>query len=134
MKIEELRLSTRTYNCLKRKGIDTIEQLTRIPEKELMKIRGFGAECLKEVQEKMDTHKDHIPEKLLQEMKPDPVAEPITIVTRREKQAVYLPEEFGHAIDVLKEEYEKTRNNPYIQNPIAWALYHTWRRIDSRRN
>ena len=134
MKIEKLHLSTRVYNCLKRKGIDTVEALSMVPEQDLMKIRSFGAECLKEVREKMAVYKDYIPEKPMPEMKPDPVAEPIQIVTRREKQVVYLPEEFGHAIDILKEEYEKTRNNPYIHNPIAWALYHTWRRIDSRRD
>ena len=134
MKIEELHLSTRAYNCLKRKGIDTVEQLARIPEPDLMKIRNFGEECLKEVREKMAVYKDQITGKPLPEMKPAPVAEPISIITRREKQAVYLPEEFAHAIDILQEEYEKTRNNPYIHNPIAWALYHTWRRIESGRD
>lgn len=134
MKIEEMHLSTRAYNCLKRKGIDTVEQLAVVPETELMRIRSFGTECMKEIRAKMEEYKNRIPKKTISEMKLDSVAEPIPIITRREKQAVYLPEELGYAIDILKEEYEKTKSNPYIYNPIAWALYHTWRRIDSRRD
>lgn len=53
MLIEELNFSVRTYNCLKRRGIDTVEKLKEKSEEDLMKIRGFGAGCLKEVREKL---------------------------------------------------------------------------------
>ena len=128
MKIEELHFSTRVYNCLKRKGINTVEQLAAVPEPELMKIRSFGVECLKEVREKIAVYKEHVPEIVA-----NTVAESIPIATEREKQSVHLPEELIRAVEILKEEYEKTKNNPYIYNPIAWALYHAWKRIDSRR-
>lgn len=49
MKIEELHFSVRTYNCLKRRRIDTVEQLQVMTDDELMKIRGFGIGCLMEV-------------------------------------------------------------------------------------
>ena len=53
MKIDELELSVRTYNCLKRAGIDTVEQLLTKSDAELMKIRCFGSGCLVEVHEKI---------------------------------------------------------------------------------
>lgn len=53
MLIEELKLSARTYNCLKRKKINTVEQLMGMSDDDLMKIRSFGAGCLKEVREKI---------------------------------------------------------------------------------
>ncbi len=53
MNIEELNLSARTYNCLKRARIDTVEQLSQMDDKALMKIRNFGQRCLGEVREKL---------------------------------------------------------------------------------
>lgn len=53
MKIDELEFSVRTYNCLKRAGIDTVEQLLTKSDAELMKIRCFGTGCLVEVHEKI---------------------------------------------------------------------------------
>lgn len=49
MKIEELSFSLRTYNCLKRTRIDTVEQLQEMTDDQLMEIRGFGIRCLTEV-------------------------------------------------------------------------------------
>lgn len=134
MKIEELNFSTRVYNCLKRKGINTVEQLATVPEPDLMKIRSFGVECLKEVREKIAAYKEHAADdQPLPEIVANTVVESIPLATEREKQSVHLPEELIRAVEILKEEYEKTKNNPYIYNPIAWALFHAWKRIDSRR-
>ena len=55
MKIEELKLSVRTYNCLKRAGINTVEELQTIPIDELEMIRGMGERCLEEIAEKLLT-------------------------------------------------------------------------------
>ena len=49
MKIEELHFSVRTYNCLKRSRIDTVEQLQLMTDDELKQIRGFGWGCFNEV-------------------------------------------------------------------------------------
>ena len=49
MEIEKLNFSVRTYNCLKRKGIHTVEQLERLSDEDLLRIRGFGVGCLAEV-------------------------------------------------------------------------------------
>lgn len=53
MLIEEMKFSARTYNCLKRKKIDTVEQLAEMTDDDLMEIRSFGAGCLKEVRQKI---------------------------------------------------------------------------------
>ena len=53
MLIEELNFSVRTYNCLKRKGIDTVDQLKDLSDDDLLNIRSFGAGCLKEVRAKI---------------------------------------------------------------------------------
>lgn len=51
MKIEELHFSVRTYNCLKRSRIDTVEQLQVMTDDELKQIRGFGWKCFNEVRQ-----------------------------------------------------------------------------------
>lgn len=53
MLIEKLNFSVRTYNCLKRGKIDTVEQLRGKSDDELMAIRCFGISCLKEVHQKL---------------------------------------------------------------------------------
>lgn len=49
MTIEELDLSVRSYNCLKRAGINTVEDLTLRKEEEMMKVRNLGRKSLDEV-------------------------------------------------------------------------------------
>lgn len=51
--IEDLDLSVRSYNCLKRQGIDTLEQLAGCSEVDLMNIRNFGSKSIEEVKEKL---------------------------------------------------------------------------------
>lgn len=53
MTIEELDLSVRSYNCLKRAGIDTVEELTRKTEEDMMKVRNLGKKSLAEVKSKL---------------------------------------------------------------------------------
>jgi DNA-directed RNA polymerase subunit alpha len=53
MTIEELDLSVRSYNCLKRAGINTVEELTRKTEEDMMKVRNLGKKSLQEVREKL---------------------------------------------------------------------------------
>ncbi|HBG77194.1 MAG TPA: DNA-directed RNA polymerase subunit alpha, partial [Clostridiales bacterium] len=53
MAIEELDLSVRSYNCLKRAGIDSVEELTRKTEEDMMKVRNLGKKSLQEVKEKL---------------------------------------------------------------------------------
>jgi DNA-directed RNA polymerase subunit alpha len=52
--IEELNLSVRSYNCLKREGINTVGELVQKSEAELMDIRNFGQKSIEEVKEKLD--------------------------------------------------------------------------------
>ena len=54
MTIEELDLSVRSYNCLKRAGINTVEELTQKNEEEMMKVRNLGKKSLEEVQKKLN--------------------------------------------------------------------------------
>lgn len=53
MTIEELDLSVRSYNCLKRAGINTVQELTQKTEEDMMKVRNLGRKSLEEVQEKL---------------------------------------------------------------------------------
>ena len=53
MMIEDLDLSVRSYNCLKRAGIQTVEELTQKTEDEMMRLRNLGKKSLKEVKDKI---------------------------------------------------------------------------------
>lgn len=54
MTIEELDLSVRSFNCLKRAGINTVEDLISKSEEEMMKVRNLGRKSLEEVLAKLD--------------------------------------------------------------------------------
>lgn len=51
--IEELDLSVRSYNCLKRAGINTIQELTDRSENQMMNVRNLGRKSLDEIQDKL---------------------------------------------------------------------------------
>ena len=53
MTIEELDMSVRSFNCLKRAGIDTVEDLINRTEDEMMKVRNLGKKSLEEVIQKL---------------------------------------------------------------------------------
>ena len=53
MMIEDLDLSVRSYNCLKRAGIQTVDELTQKTEDEMMRVRNLGKKSLKEVKDKL---------------------------------------------------------------------------------
>ncbi|WDT65006.1 DNA-directed RNA polymerase subunit alpha [Companilactobacillus crustorum] len=53
MTIEELDLSVRSYNCLKRAGINTVQELTEKTEADMMRVRNLGRKSLVEVKEKL---------------------------------------------------------------------------------
>ena len=53
MTIEELDLSVRSFNCLKRAGINTVQELTEKTEEDMMKVRNLGKKSLEEVQHKL---------------------------------------------------------------------------------
>mgnify|MGYP000916623321 CR=1 FL=1 len=52
-RIEDLDLSVRSYNCLKRAGINTVGELTQKSEEEMMRVRNLGRKSLKEVIQKL---------------------------------------------------------------------------------
>jgi DNA-directed RNA polymerase subunit alpha len=54
MTIEELDLSVRSYNCLKRAGINTVQELANKSEEDMMKVRNLGRKSLEEVKNKLD--------------------------------------------------------------------------------
>ena len=55
MTIEELDLSVRSFNCLKRAGINTVDDLTNKSEEDMMKVRNLGRKSLEEVIAKLDS-------------------------------------------------------------------------------
>jgi DNA-directed RNA polymerase subunit alpha len=54
MTIEELDLSVRSYNCLKRAGINTVDDLTKKTIEDMMKVRNLGRKSLEEVIHKLE--------------------------------------------------------------------------------
>ena len=54
MTVEELDLSVRSYNCLKRAGINTVEELIEKTESDMMKVRNLGKKSLEEVVQKLE--------------------------------------------------------------------------------
>ena len=53
MNIDELELSVRSYNCLRRAGINTVEELCNKTSDEMMKVRNLGRKSLDEVLAKL---------------------------------------------------------------------------------
>ena len=56
MTIEDLDLSVRSFNCLKRAGINTVEDLINKSEEDMMKVRNLGRKSLEEVIQKLNSH------------------------------------------------------------------------------
>jgi DNA-directed RNA polymerase subunit alpha len=56
MAIEEMDLSVRSYNCLKRANIHTVEDLTKKTEDDMLKVRNLGRKSLDEVIQKLDSY------------------------------------------------------------------------------
>ena len=56
MQIEEMDLSVRSYNCLKRANIHTVEDLTKKTEDEMLKVRNLGRKSLDEVILKLQSY------------------------------------------------------------------------------
>ncbi|MEF9878786.1 MAG: DNA-directed RNA polymerase subunit alpha [Clostridia bacterium] len=54
MTIEELDLSVRAYNCLKRAGINTVSELVQRNQEDMMKVRNLGRKSLEEVEQKLE--------------------------------------------------------------------------------
>jgi DNA-directed RNA polymerase subunit alpha len=54
MMIEDLDLSVRSYNCLKRAGINTVEELCSKTSEDMMKVRNLGRKSLEEVLAKLN--------------------------------------------------------------------------------
>lgn len=55
MTVEELDMSVRSFNCLKRAGIDTVEDLINRTEEDMMKVRNLGKKSLEEVIQKLES-------------------------------------------------------------------------------
>ena len=55
MTIEELDLSVRAYNCLKRAGINSVAELVQRNQEDMMKVRNLGKKSLEEVEQKLAT-------------------------------------------------------------------------------
>ena len=56
MNIDDMDLSVRSYNCLKRAGIQTVEDLTRRTEDDMLKVRNLGRKSLDEVIAKLESY------------------------------------------------------------------------------
>lgn len=52
--IDDLDLSVRAYNCLKRHGVRTVDQLKAMSDEELKQVRNIGIRCVDEIKEKLE--------------------------------------------------------------------------------
>ena len=41
--------------------------------------------------------------------------------------------ELRKAVELLRKEYEKAKQNPIVRDPLAYALFHAWKAVDSKR-
>ena len=62
LSIEEMELSVRSYNCLKRANIHTVEDLTKKTEDDMLKVRNLGKKSLDEVIQKLESYGLHLKE------------------------------------------------------------------------
>lgn len=53
MPIEDLNISVRSYNCLRRHGVSTVEELSKLTKEELMRVRNLGRRNYEEILEKL---------------------------------------------------------------------------------
>ena len=53
MSIDELDLSVRAYNCLRRHGVDTVQDLANLKEEDIIKVKNLGKKSMKEIKEKL---------------------------------------------------------------------------------
>lgn len=51
-----------------------------------------------------------------------------------DKASVELEKEIEKAIELLKAEYEEAKKQEWVYNPLAYALYHTWKKVDEKSN
>lgn len=51
--LDDLDLSVRAYNCLKRHGVRTVEELSKMTDEELQSVRNLGSRCIEEIKEKL---------------------------------------------------------------------------------
>ena len=42
--------------------------------------------------------------------------------------------ELRKAVELLRKEYEKAKNNPIVRDPLAYALFQVWKTVDGRKN
>ena len=56
MSIEDMELSVRSFNCLKRAGINTVEDLTKKSKEDMLKVRNLGLKSLEEVIKKLESY------------------------------------------------------------------------------
>lgn len=56
MSIEDMELSVRSFNCLKRAGINTVEDLTKRSKEDMLKVRNLGLKSLEEVIKKLESY------------------------------------------------------------------------------
>ena len=58
MTLDDLNLSVRAYNCLKRHGIRTVDELKALSDEELVQVRNIGKRCVEEIKEKLEELED----------------------------------------------------------------------------
>lgn len=69
--IDDLDLSVKTYNCLRKAGIDTINEVATMTDDELIKVKNVSSKTLKEIKEKLDIVENDVPYPAKEEIVPE---------------------------------------------------------------
>lgn len=95
MKIEELGLSVRPYNVLKRARIDTVEQLQQLSDEELMRFRNMGRNSLAEIREKVAYVKTMTNADRIRAMSDEQLAEQIAALCENKRNGIEYSDDAG---------------------------------------
>ena len=96
MKIEELGLSTRAYNCLSKAGITTVEELQEKHEDEIVGIRGMGSTTIEEIRMALIKVENN-------ELEAEPVIEPVQEEVKEEPKEVPAVDQYKENIGMIKQ-------------------------------
>lgn len=110
MKIEELDLSVRSYNVLKRARIDTVEQLQQLSDEDLMRFRNMGRHSLEEIREKVAFVKTMTNADRIRAMSDEQLAERIAGLFEDQRVGIEYSDDAGCWLHWLKQPAEEVHH------------------------
>ena len=110
MKIEDLGLSARAYNVLKRARIDTVEQLQQLSDDDLLCLRNMGVSTLKEIREKVEYVKTMTNADRIRAMSDEELAYLIASVFEEHRNGIEYSDDVGCWLHWLQQPAEEVHH------------------------